>query len=169
MIKCYSCKEVKETLAFFRDSSNNRGFAAYCKVCVKAKRDNPKDRAKARQRTRKWLQNTANLEKHKAYQAQWFNDNPHKRAQYSAVYKARCMANGPVDDTINVFDLSERDSGICGICKKFIEQFHEKSIDHVLPVSRGGTHTWDNVQLAHRICNSVKNNKTMEELGVPSN
>ena len=30
------------------------------------------------------------------------------------------------------------------------------SIDHVYPISLGGTHTWDNVRLAHRWCNSVK-------------
>lgn len=30
------------------------------------------------------------------------------------------------------------------------------SIDHIRPVSKGGTHTWDNVQLVHRGCNSIK-------------
>ena len=32
------------------------------------------------------------------------------------------------------------------------------SIDHTVPVSKGGTHTWDNVQLAHFYCNRVKGN-----------
>lgn len=31
------------------------------------------------------------------------------------------------------------------------------SIDHVIPISKGGTHTWDNVKLAHHGCNSLKN------------
>jgi len=30
------------------------------------------------------------------------------------------------------------------------------SIDHIIPLSRGGTHEPDNVQLAHFICNSIK-------------
>lgn len=34
------------------------------------------------------------------------------------------------------------------------------SIDHVIPISKGGRHSWDNVKLAHRLCNSVKSNKT---------
>ena len=38
------------------------------------------------------------------------------------------------------------------------------SIDHIIPVSRGGTHTWDNVQLAHRYCNSIKSNKLVDEV-----
>lgn len=33
------------------------------------------------------------------------------------------------------------------------------SIDHIIPVSHGGTHTWDNVELAHRYCNGVKSDK----------
>lgn len=34
---------------------------------------------------------------------------------------------------------------------------------HVLPVVKGGTHTWDNVQLAHRGCNSSKDDNPIHE------
>jgi 5-methylcytosine-specific restriction endonuclease McrA len=37
------------------------------------------------------------------------------------------------------------------------------SIDHVLPVSKGGTHTWNNVRLAHRGCNMAKRDRTVYE------
>lgn len=30
------------------------------------------------------------------------------------------------------------------------------SIDHIIPMSKGGSHTWDNVQVAHIMCNSLK-------------
>ena len=30
------------------------------------------------------------------------------------------------------------------------------SIDHIYPVSKGGMHAWNNVQLAHRKCNTYK-------------
>jgi len=30
------------------------------------------------------------------------------------------------------------------------------TVDHIIPVARAGTHTWDNVQLAHALCNSIK-------------
>lgn len=32
------------------------------------------------------------------------------------------------------------------------------SIDHIKPISLGGLHSWDNIQLAHRKCNSQKSN-----------
>lgn len=37
------------------------------------------------------------------------------------------------------------------------------SIDHIIPLSRGGGHTWENVQVAHRICNTIKNDQVGKE------
>lgn len=31
-------------------------------------------------------------------------------------------------------------------------------MDHKKPISKGGSHTWDNIQLAHHVCNSRKGN-----------
>lgn len=59
-------------------------------------------------------------------------------------------------------EIIKRDKGICGICGKKISlklQYPHPmslSIDHILPLSDGGTHEPKNVQLAHFICNSVK-------------
>ncbi|SHF89950.1 5-methylcytosine-specific restriction endonuclease McrA [Geodermatophilus nigrescens] len=39
------------------------------------------------------------------------------------------------------------------------------SIDHVVPRSRGGTHTWDNVVAACRKCNHTKADRSLAELG----
>ena len=57
--------------------------------------------------------------------------------------------------------LFERDHGICQICGLPIVSHSEKDLwggtrDHIIPVSRGGAHSYDNCQLAHRICNSLK-------------
>jgi 5-methylcytosine-specific restriction endonuclease McrA len=38
------------------------------------------------------------------------------------------------------------------------------SIDHVRPISKGGSHTWDNVMLAHKGCNSKKGNRETFEI-----
>ena len=73
------------------------------------------------------------------------------------------------DSDISLFKLSERDRCQCQICGMTVnwDDWTEKSghkvsgnlypsIDHIVPISRGGTHTWDNIQLAHRKCNSSK-------------
>ena len=39
------------------------------------------------------------------------------------------------------------------------------SIDHIKPISKGGSHTWENIQVAHIECNWRKSNKTFLGLG----
>lgn len=48
-----------------------------------------------------------------------------------------------------------RDRGQCGICRTFVEK-KDASIDHIIPLARGGKHSYGNVQIAHRRCNSAK-------------
>jgi 5-methylcytosine-specific restriction endonuclease McrA len=51
-----------------------------------------------------------------------------------------------------------RDSGKCQYCGKRAD-----SIDHVVPRSRGGPHTWDNVVAACGRCNAVKRDRLLDE------
>jgi 5-methylcytosine-specific restriction endonuclease McrA len=53
-----------------------------------------------------------------------------------------------------------RDGHRCQYCGAPAE-----NIDHVLPRSRGGTHTWDNVVASCRPCNSRKEDRTPNEAG----
>ena len=78
-----------------------------------------------------------------------------------------------IDRDIDLYKLFMRDKGICHICGGLCDwnDIEEResgmvagnmypSIDHVLPIAKGGTHQWSNVKLAHRICNSLKSDKT---------
>lgn len=91
------------------------------------------------------------------------------------------MANGEIDD-ISLDRLIERDKNTCHICKTscnkddhiitdegyFITGESYPSIDHVIPISKGGTHTWNNVKLAHFYCNTIKSDtlNTSEQLSI---
>ena len=37
------------------------------------------------------------------------------------------------------------------------------SVDHIIPMAKGGGHTWNNVQIAHLICNSYKGDNVQDE------
>ncbi len=50
----------------------------------------------------------------------------------------------------------------CILCDKAII-FGQDSVEHLLPVTRGGSNLYENIAIAHRSCNSEKNNKTMQE------
>lgn len=54
-----------------------------------------------------------------------------------------------------------RDGWTCQYCGAAAE-----NLDHVVPRSRGGTHTWENVVAACRRCNSRKENRLIEDAGL---
>lgn len=55
-----------------------------------------------------------------------------------------------------------RSNGVCGICglpvsyDKSPSDIWAATIDHIVPLPRGGKHELSNCQLAHRLCNSTK-------------
>lgn len=51
-----------------------------------------------------------------------------------------------------------RDKHLCAYCNE-----HATTIDHVLPRSRGGKNTWQNLVAACQKCNHRKGNRTPEE------
>jgi 5-methylcytosine-specific restriction endonuclease McrA len=84
----------------------------------------------------------------------------HSRATYFGVAYERI-------DRTQVF---ERDDWTCGICSLAVDpaaRFPDAgsaTLDHVVPMSRGGGHVWANVQLAHFYCNSIKGARDLEVL-----
>ena len=54
-----------------------------------------------------------------------------------------------------------RDGHICQYCGAAAE-----NIDHVVPRSKGGTHTWDNVVAACRPCNMRKEDRFLHDTGM---
>ena len=86
-----------------------------------------------------------------------------RRANYE-LRRARKKTNGPVEKFMNT-DVFTRDGWICGICGELVDKNlvwpdpMSASLDHIIPLSRGGPHTLNNVQLAHLSCNTRKNNR----------
>lgn len=60
---------------------------------------------------------------------------------------------------VNRREVLRRDKHCCQYCGST----KSLTIDHVIPRSRGGKHTWDNVVAACESCNSRKGNRTPEE------
>lgn len=62
-------------------------------------------------------------------------------------------------------NIFERDGYHCQYCGKRKPR-QDLNLDHVLPRSRGGRSTWENVVLACYKCNSRKDNRTPSEAGM---
>ena len=61
--------------------------------------------------------------------------------------------------------LFRRDSHMCLYCGDYLWSC-ELTRDHVIPVSRGGTDTWENVVTACRECNHYKADRLLDEIGM---
>ena len=73
--------------------------------------------------------------------------------QYSLIRKREAVR------LLNILKYSKL---TCEICKNPINKRNKKlklSIDHVIPISKGGTKKFDNLRIAHRICNNIKGDK----------
>ena len=65
----------------------------------------------------------------------------------------------------NVSDIKEmlydKQNGLCALCRHDVDLL--QSLDHRLPLARGGTDELKNLQLVHRDCNQKKQARTQEE------
>lgn len=76
-------------------------------------------------------------------------------------YRRSVMA-GAEAERFSDLEIFERDKWRCGLCGGRVSKAFRypdigaATIDHILPIARGGGHTWSNVQLAHFGCNTKK-------------
>ena len=104
-----------------------------------------------RELARRWKE--ANREKHRLQ----------KRAQ-KARRKAR-LRGADADRGIHWTVLYERDGGLCGICGKPVRyDSADASTDHIVPLDKGGPHVWNNVRLAHQLCNTRRRLQMTDDL-----
>lgn len=59
--------------------------------------------------------------------------------------------------------LIRRDGCVCSLCEEPIATMKDVTLDHIVPRSRGGSDTIENLQLAHERCNQAKDSMTPEQ------
>lgn len=68
-------------------------------------------------------------------------------------------------ETFRRREIFERDFYFCMLCgkktdpTKTVPHFNAPTIDHIIPIAKGGWHTRQNCQTAHFICNSLKSDR----------
>lgn len=77
-------------------------------------------------------------------------------------HKRRASLRSAEYESFDIRSIYERDGWVCGLCGEGISQDRQYpdplsvSLDHIIPISRGGSHTKENVQAAHLVCNIKK-------------
>lgn len=65
----------------------------------------------------------------------------------------------------NRHNVAIRDNFACQYCGANLDEDEDQTLDHVIPVSKGGKDTWDNLVLCCRECNTFKGSRSMEDVG----
>ena len=155
---CQACgKTLPATGDFFHKSSSGKwGLAARCKPCEVRRGVEKNRRPHARAQSRK-------------YMAKKWREDADYRARQNAGRGSRGherrarQAEAPGDFTAQ--DLANQyatQNGKCYWCEQPVD-FDKKSIDHYIPLVKGGSNYPDNIVIACRFCNTSKGAKMPRE------
>lgn len=173
---CNGCNIGKPATEYHADSRSFDGYRAQCKPCRSAfmkgyhtrtidqRRDYRTNRARTHAEHIRKL-DTARYERDKDKRIALASDHVRIR-------RAR-LAGTVTDAKVTVRNLRKIHGDYCcycGIEMSFVRGKRGEGIapnlatlEHVIPLSRGGSHTFDNTKLACHHCNVSKNRKTVDE------
>ena len=151
---CKSCN-TKRVVDWKRN--NKEHYNKYSRTL--AKTDKVKAARKSRRKSKSEPQN-------KSYKDKWRKENLHKYREYERTRRAKRLSNGY--EKYSESEVISFYGARCHLCSEEINltaprrpgsgEDWEKSlhIDHLIPISRGGPDTLENVRPAHAICNLSK-------------
>lgn len=88
----------------------------------------------------------------------WAKLNPEKATQKSM--KRYAIKKSVTIEKVDYSEILKRDGCICHICGKPVDK-NDIHFDHVIPLSKGGNHSMNNIKVSHSHCNLVKSNKIL--------
>jgi len=92
--------------------------------------------------------------------------HPRIKMKYPSVAVMKYMVKAPYRDIkLSRESIIRRDGCVCQYTGKKLKR-SEVEIDHVIPRSRGGMNTWENLVVSSRKSNNTKGNRTPEEAGM---
>lgn len=145
---CTKCSVAKPHHDFSRRTASRDGLDTRCKEC------------------------------RRRYCKAWYVDNAEKQRQAQRAYRAtgevdqdsadrvrnwRAKQQGCFVERVSSLVVLELDDGVCGICGEDVDPF-SFDVDHVIPTSRGGEHSYANTQVAHRACNQHKTDRFLWDI-----
>lgn len=167
MKRCTRCKQEKPPDCFNRDRTRGDGLQARCRDCERdwnrAWRLANADQKRATSHAHYEANRDEILERHRRRYAEnpekklrsnraWQRANTARVTDGAARYRAR-LRQAPRVEKIDREYIYGRDRGICHICRRRVAA-RGFTLDHLVPLSRGGSHSHDNLAVAHLRCNS---------------
>lgn len=153
--KCSYCKEIKSSSEFGTDKRKTDGLQSQCRKCQNLiLRTKYYDRKKKSKEAWKAKNIDKVREQDKARMRQWAKDNPGRhRANCERHHGLELAAEGPYtgDQWQTLLSLCDNKCLKCGTIEDI-------EADHIIPLSKGGSNTIDNIQPLCKSCNCSKYN-----------
>lgn len=162
---CSRCGINKKLEAFTKNKKCSEGYERKCKECTQKSRKTPEqisnqkrlaanhyEENKQDYLNRVYMQYWSDPETFRAYGRKHAKDNPeiYKAARHRR--RAKIKENSGNNLTANEIRLLLDNFKFCIYCNSI----HNLSIDHIIPISKGGENTLSNLVVACRNCNSSK-------------
>ena len=159
MKKCSKCGEEKELAEFSRDKSQKDGRYSKCKTCHKQYYQANREKILEREKQYK-QENREKIAEYKKQYQQANRDKSNARSQKRRALKRKAAGNATAAEIQARFDYHGNRCYYCGCDGKM-------TIEHRIPLSRGGTHWPANIVPACQSCNYSKGTKTEKEFNKP--
>lgn len=151
--KPYPCTEEY----FQRKGGSRKGLVSVCKPCTKklGAISYLENREKVLVKHAEWEK--AHLKERNAYKDNWRKDHPDVHNAKEARRRARKRGSPVVKFTAKDWLVVKEAYGFrCAYCRRKSKKL---TMDHVIPLSKGGNHTLENICPCCRSCNSRKGNR----------
>lgn len=159
--ECGRCEEVKVASEFYRRRTSPDGLSYYCKPCRKdySGEHYEENKKRRKRQLRRWREQ--NIERAREITREWQKENPVKSVASTERYRSRKVdAEGDLTtESIQVvYWLHDHTCLRCGAAE-------DLTVDHIVPLSKGGSNHLSNLQLLCRPCNAHKGTNTWDYRG----
>lgn len=146
--ECVECKTMVKLVNFSSSKRGRLGLSSYCKPCTSKRRLSSTTKKQRREQVQKYRDNNRN----------WWRSK-HRIHQFNRRRKQKLVSDGTVtkDFIESIYKMTN-----CYYCKEEIPK-DLRTLEHILPLNRGGLHTSTNITMACLKCNTSKRDMTEKE------
>jgi 5-methylcytosine-specific restriction endonuclease McrA len=178
---CARCNENKDVSHYRKFKPSRDGLQSYCNECQKAynreyRKNNPRYAKQHNAESKRFRKNhieeikeklsvwyrknvTFNRQRNRAAMKIWRSENKEKIKMYSANRYALLLGVEGNGITTEEWETIKRETGYrCSYCGQKSDALQ---MDHVVPVSKGGSHNAENITPACASCNQSKGNRSL--------
>ncbi len=169
--KLCPCINPQPHSEFYKKSRSKSGLTPRCKTCIKEYENNTskkyyeQNKERLKEYSRNYRKN--NKEKINSHRREYYRRNPYtilNSTQKRIALKNELKATLTKQEWEEILDKFNYSCAYCGVNQNELDYtLHQ---EHIVPLSKGGEYTKENIIPACKSCNCKKHNRTPQEAGM---